>query len=205
MGRTQLGMMIRDARHEAGLKLEQVAEKVGVTPGALSHIESGRRLPSPSSAMAIADVLHIDPRELLTALDVEHSMRRERTAYESRGSAESPQSAKPRPAAYSPRPIEDLFAFRSDATLRQMPPDEPGSAGIGPEMPAGYPEFAPSVRNTARWSDDTPQRLQALEQLADTASDAIRTLRGLLEDEDPMVRREARRLLRELDVRLPEE
>ena len=61
------------------------------------------------------------------------------------------------------------------------------------------------MRQMARWSADTDERLAALEQLADSAADAIRTLRGLVEDEDPAVSREARRLLRELDVRPPEE
>jgi hypothetical protein len=62
-----------------------------------------------------------------------------------------------------------------------------------------------SRRDTARWSEDTAERIAALEQLADSAAEAIRTLRGLAEDEDPAVSREARRLLRELDVRSPEE
>jgi hypothetical protein len=61
------------------------------------------------------------------------------------------------------------------------------------------------MRSAARWSADTSERLLALEHLADSASAALRTLRGMLSDDDPMVRREARRLLRELDVRLPEE
>jgi len=62
-----------------------------------------------------------------------------------------------------------------------------------------------SPRNVARWSDETPVRLEALEELAADASEAIRTLRGLLEDEDPVVAKEARRLLRELNVRLMDE
>jgi hypothetical protein len=57
----------------------------------------------------------------------------------------------------------------------------------------------------ARWSEDPDLRLRALEQLADSAAEAIRTLRGLVADEDPAISREARRLLHELDVRLPEE
>jgi len=37
------------------------------------------------------------------------------------------------------------------------------------------------------------------------ASRAIRTLKGMLDDDDPALAREARRLLRELDVRGAEE
>ncbi len=57
----------------------------------------------------------------------------------------------------------------------------------------------------ARWSDVTAERIEALDELASSAAEAIRTLRGLLGDDDPAVAREAARLLRELDVRPPEE
>jgi hypothetical protein len=97
------------------------------------------------------------------------------------------------------------------------PPSEPGSRlgtrpAFGPADRVVVPSRSalssapePSVRQTARWSADTRERLAALEQLADSAADAIRTLRGLLDDEDPAISREAHRLLRELDVRPPEE
>ncbi len=203
MGGTRVGMMIREARKRAGLTLEDVAEQVLVTPGALSHIESGRRLPNPSNALRIAEVLGIKPRLLLDALDYEHSARRERSAYESRDASGAKRSGPPQ-RAYSERPIEELFATPGGLGRDAFEDDIPAFAENA-HMPRIAPGTAPSPRDRARWLDDTPQRLQALEQLADTASDAIRTLRGLLEDEDPMVRREARRLLRELDVRLPEE
>ncbi len=206
MGGTKVGWMIRAARKRLGLTLEDVAGQVGVTPGALSHIESGRRLPNPSNTLRIAEVLGIEPRELMDALDYEHSERRERSAYESRDASGAVRS-RPPSRAYSERPIEELFAVPGG-----IGPDAFEDDDIAAVAPSGNmnmlrisPSRAPSPRDRARWSDDTPQRLQALEQLADTASDAIRTLRGLLEDDDPMVRKEARRLLRELDVRLPEE
>jgi len=44
-----------------------------------------------------------------------------------------------------------------------------------------------------------------MEDLSEDASRAIRTLRGMLDDDDPVVAHEARRLLRELDVRGVEE
>jgi len=196
-------MIIRKARKRAGLTLEDVAEQVGVTPGALSHIESGRRLPNPSNTLRIAEVLEIEPRLLMDALDYEHSARRERSAYESRDASGAKRSTPP-PRAYSERPIEELFAAPGGIGPDAFE-DDNIPAYVNPHMLRISPSETSSPRDRARWSDDTPQRLQALEQLADTASDAIRTLRGLLEDEDPMVRREARRLLRELDVRLPEE
>jgi len=197
-------MMIRSARKRAGLTLEDVAEQVRVTPGALSHIESGRRLPNPSNTLRIAEVLGIEPRLLMDALNYEHSERRERTAYESRDASGAVRSRPPSPA-YSERPIEELFAAPGGIRPEAFEDDDIAAFAPSQSMLRISPSMSPSARDRARWSDDTPQRLQALEQLADTASDAIRTLRGLLEDEDPMVRREARRLLRELDVRLPEE
>jgi hypothetical protein len=62
-----------------------------------------------------------------------------------------------------------------------------------------------SPRDRARYGESRDDRVAALEELAEEASRAIRTLRGMLDDEDPGVAREARRLLRELDVRGSEE
>jgi hypothetical protein len=142
----------------------------------------------------------------MDALDYEHSARRERSAYESRDASGARRSGPPA-RAYSERPIEELF--ETPGGIPPKPFSDDDLAAFAPSPPVNMlrlsPSMSPSPRDRARWLDDTPQRLQALEQLADTASDAIRTLRGLLEDEDPTVRREARRLLRELDVRLPEE
>jgi len=58
-----------------------------------------------------------------------------------------------------------------------------------------------SPRDRARHAPASTERLRAAEELAEEASRAIRTLRGMLDDEDPDVAREARRLLRELNVR----
>lgn len=193
-----LGQVVRAARQQAGLTLEDVADRVGVTVGALSHIESGRRLPSAPNAMLIAEVLGIPAEEMLDALDREHSLKREsiaRQSLQSRGlTRESERRSANRAdrvdATYTRRPIEDLFA----------PPAPAPRAGALFAVSG-----AADARNSARWSPDTSERIEALDRLADTAAEAIRTLRGMLGDEDPMVAREARRLLRELDVRMPEE
>lgn len=187
--------MLRQHRRALGLTLENLAEQVGLTPGALSHIESGRRLPDPKNAVNIAAALGIPSEEVLQALDAEHAARRRSSAYDSEvRSAKGPRDIhqlayrKPPPsshAAYHAMPIEDLFAEQPRQNTSPARPD--------------------AARNVARWSDDTSARVEAINTLADTAADAIRTLRGLVGDEDPQVRREARRLLRELDVRLPEE
>lgn len=196
---TQLGQLIRDARHRSGLTLEDVAEKVGVTPGALSHIESGRRLPNPSNAVAIAEILGVPTEEILQALDAEHSQRRrnsvDRELHQSLDLESQPPSTRKPSRLYSVRPVEELFG---ENPAQNAEPEFPPTRS----RPSAAP--SPSMRQMARWSADTAERLAALEQLSDTAADAIRTLRGLLDDEDPAVSREARRLLRELDVRLPE-
>jgi transcriptional regulator with XRE-family HTH domain len=195
---TELGQLIRLARHRSGLTLEDVAEKVGITPGALSHIESGRRLPQAYNAVAIAEVLNVPREEMLRVLDEEHSHRR-------RSSADNPPSpshdasfneAAPAMSSFAARPIEDLFGEASS---------EPLSLRAPRVRPAPSRQRSGSSRDMARWSDDPDLRLRALEQLAGSAAEAIRTLRGLLADEDPAISREARRLLHELDVRLPEE
>jgi transcriptional regulator with XRE-family HTH domain len=191
---TPIGDMIRRARVAAGLTLEDVATRVGVTPGALSHIESGRRLPYPQNAARIAEVLSLDAEEILSALDEAHSDRRQAAVYEDRSmrasmSAPSAPSAAPRSNAY----------YRETQSVDGL--DVERHAGFAAPMPSP----APSLRQSARWSPDSSERMRALDGLAGTAAEAIRTLRGLLDDDDPTVAREARRLLRELDVRLPEE
>ncbi len=182
---TPIGDMIRDARLAAGLTLEDVASQVGVTAGALSHIESGRRLPYPQNAARIAEVLDLPAEEILAALDEAHSDRRRSAAFDA-----PPPAAPSAPRGFRARPIGDLFGRPDRAEMRMA------SMSAAP---------APSLRQSARWSEDTAERLAALERMATGAADAIRTLRGLLGDDDPAVAREARRLLRELDVRLPEE
>lgn len=181
--------MFREARVARRLTLEYVAEQVGVTPGALSHIESGRRLPTPSNAVAIGAVLGIVPDVVMAELDSDHSRRRYESLERSDGVVRTP--------AYSARPIEDLFGEPS----ANLASPEPGFESHALRTPV----HGRSSRDMARWSPSSVARLQALSELSDSAAEAIRTLRGALEDEDPAIRREARRLLRELDVRLPEE
>jgi len=205
MGGTELGQIIRRARKVAGLRLEDVAERIGVTAGALSHIESGRRLPTPHNAAAIAEVLGIPEEELLLALDHEHSSRR-RDSVESRRSSGEPMAVPGSDSAsvFSEQPIEALF---SHSRMRAAePPSSPSSMSMpAPRAQRDSRFTAPSDSRTprfqARWSEDTAERIAALDELATSASEAIRTLRGLLGDEDPAVAHEAARLLRELDVR----
>lgn len=188
---SRLGCLLKNARRDKGLTLDALAAHVGVTAGALSHIESGRRLPDPKNAIRIAAALGLSEDEVLSALDAEHANRRRSQAYgtdpsEFLGgivSATSMGDMVDRDT-FEKLPIEALFA----ATNRPMRAPVTGS-----------------VRNQARWSEDAQARLAAAETLADQAAVAIRTLKGLLEDKDPAVRAEARRLLRELDVRTGDE
>jgi hypothetical protein len=99
-------------------------------------------------------------------------------------------------------PVEQLFLSRSiqSSSLWDAPAEDVLPSGSRPES---FREDA--MRNAARFSDETSVRLEAIDRLADRAADAIRTLRGLTDDDDPVISREARRLLRELDVPLREE
>jgi transcriptional regulator with XRE-family HTH domain len=195
---TELGQLIRLARHQSGLTLEDVAEKVGITPGALSHIESGRRLPQSYNAVAIAEVINMPREEILRALDEEHSHRRRSSADNPPASSQSggwdTLSSAPAPT-FSERPIEDLLG---EAPQLRAATVRPGYESLSRQRSG-------SSRDMARWSNNADVRLRALEDLAGSAAEAIRTLRGLMADEDPAISREARRLLHELDVRLPEE
>lgn len=199
MDATDIARLIRHERKRRGLTLEELAEKVGLTAGALSHIENGRRLPAPENAVAIARALGFDEALALAALDEAHRERRYESLSSSGYTGRAPSAPESTPSddprRYRKRPIGELFEV--DALQPSAPPPAPLAISLSSSDSL--------LRDTARWSEDTSERLEALESMADTASRAIRTLRGLLEDEDPAVRREARRLLRELDVRLPDE
>lgn len=201
--------MIRARRKELGLTLEEVAEQVGVTPGALSHVESGRRLPDPRNAMAIARALRMDPDELLTLLDEAHADRRADQAGWSRPNER--RSSGPRNSADDSGPV--FRAMPIDAMF-----DQPMASGAAPDSFAlldaaeAMPHMvvrsnvsAPSPRDRARYSPASAERVHAAEELAEDAARAIRTLRGMLDDEDPVVARAARRMLLELGLRAPEE
>lgn len=63
-----LGAMIRKLRRGAGLTLNQLAERVPMSPSALSRTELGSQGPPPDEAIeAIAAALGVAPDELLRA------------------------------------------------------------------------------------------------------------------------------------------
>jgi transcriptional regulator with XRE-family HTH domain len=200
--------MIRARRKELGLTLDEVAKVVGLTPGALSHIESGRRLPDPRNAVAIAQSLQLDPDEILTILDEAHAERRADQAGWSRPSERRMSSMQSAPRMSQPvyrvMPIEAMFGDpdAGEPTAVAYSPDKlsmMSAEGVHSNV------SEPSPRDRARYSPASAERMRAAEELAEDASRAIRTLRGMLEDEDPAVARQARRMLLELGLRgMPE-
>lgn len=200
--------LVRARRKELGLTLEEVAEIVGVTPGALSHVESGRRLPDPRNAMAIARALQLDPDELLTLLDEAHA---ERRAHQAGWTMPSERRASA-PSASAPDAEPVFRAMSIDAMFAEDQAGAPDAASIlynSSTMPSAgrvRSNVSPSSpRDRARHSPDSAERMHAAEELAEDASRSIRTLRGMLDDEDPAVARQARRMLLELGLRTPEE
>jgi len=210
----ELSEKVRARRKELGLTLEEVAAIVGVTPGALSHVESGRRLPDARNAIAIARALQMDPDELLTLLDEAHAERRADQAGWSRPNARGPRSqvlpSMAAGAVFREMPIEAMFAepdcaSESRAQLAysrvEVAPEDEQSIMLDACM--APPE--PSPRDRARYSPAPGERMRAAEELTEDAAGAIRTLRGMLADEDPAVARHARRMLVELGLRGVEE
>lgn len=205
---THVGNLVRAARHHAQLRLEDLADAVRLTPGALSHIESGRRLPGPANAIAIAKALNIPQDAIMQALDQDHAARRRSSVDPGEfgfSAALPPSSPRPAPSptasresAFYEQPIEAMFDVQPGGLTRN-------TAGVAATRGPDNSPRVPAMRHTARWSVDTSERLDALGDLADSAASAIRTLRGLVADDDPAVSREARRLLRELDVQIPDE
>ncbi|MBS1883587.1 MAG: helix-turn-helix domain-containing protein [Actinobacteria bacterium] len=63
-----LGALIRNLRRQAGLTLTQLAERVPMSPSALSRTELGAQGPPPDEAIeAIASSLGVDAEDLLRA------------------------------------------------------------------------------------------------------------------------------------------
>ncbi len=57
-----LGMRIREAREMAGLKQGELAERLGVTPGAMSQIESDR---NPVTVDRLGEIARLTGRDIL--------------------------------------------------------------------------------------------------------------------------------------------
>ena len=53
---TELAQAVKVVREETGLKPHHFADKLGISPAMVSSLETGRRNPSPTLAMKIADL-----------------------------------------------------------------------------------------------------------------------------------------------------
>ena len=62
---TVIGDKIRRARKEKGLTLEQLAEKCGVSPAFIRHIESSYKIPSLPVFISICNAVGASPNYLL--------------------------------------------------------------------------------------------------------------------------------------------
>ncbi len=60
-----IGERIRRLRRDLGLTQEEMAEKIGISPSFLGHIERGTRVASLETLVAICLVLHTNPEALL--------------------------------------------------------------------------------------------------------------------------------------------
>jgi transcriptional regulator with XRE-family HTH domain len=61
----EFGQEIRRRREAAGMTLEALAERVGLTPNYIGGIEIGKRDPSLSSVLSLARGLRVPPSDLL--------------------------------------------------------------------------------------------------------------------------------------------
>jgi transcriptional regulator with XRE-family HTH domain len=64
----EFGREVRRRREAAGLTLEALAERAGLTPNYIGGIEMGRRDPSLSTVLSLARGLRISPADLLGGL-----------------------------------------------------------------------------------------------------------------------------------------
>lgn len=67
-----IGLRLRKARKAAGLSQEKLAEAVGVGTTHISHIETGKVLPSMTVFIGLLNVLQISADEVVAG-NVEHS------------------------------------------------------------------------------------------------------------------------------------
>jgi transcriptional regulator with XRE-family HTH domain len=80
--RNRLGELVRHYRTTRGLNVRQVAEPLGMNPGSVAQIESGRiQRPSFERLQALADVLEAPADELFRAAGYEPSALPELGAY----------------------------------------------------------------------------------------------------------------------------
>jgi len=67
-----IGLRLRKARRAAGLSQEKLAEAVGVGTTHISHIETGKVLPSMTVFIGLLNVLQISADEVVAG-NIEHS------------------------------------------------------------------------------------------------------------------------------------
>ena len=65
MDKKKLGSQIRKIRKENNMKVDELAEKAGISPSHMREIENGRKLPALPVFVAIADALGVITDELL--------------------------------------------------------------------------------------------------------------------------------------------
>ena len=221
---SQLGQTLRDLRKAAGYPLTMSRRAAGVSPAALSLFETGKRNPSPKVLGLIAAALDYPVEPLQQLLDGERTADRLEEAQYWFDSSDSvrlrsraphvgaPPSAAPGPApTFRAQPIEALFSgvpappemVVADSCSFELP--VLGSAAVPDSAAPGATSRTRLLRQFARQTGDASARLDAIEGLGEEASLALRTLRGLIDDEDVDVAREARRVLRELGIDVPAE
>ena len=59
---------LRELRENAVLTQDELAEKVGVTPAAISHWETGSKRPRAKNIRGLAAALGVTPQDILAAL-----------------------------------------------------------------------------------------------------------------------------------------
>lgn len=66
LSRTSLGLAVRAARDAAGLNLEQLAERTGITVSTLSRSERGERDITYTEVLALAEAIDVDVESFRT-------------------------------------------------------------------------------------------------------------------------------------------
>jgi transcriptional regulator with XRE-family HTH domain len=72
MRNVSLPVMLRSLRGERGLRVEDVAKEIGVTPDTLSRVERGTRHPRVGTIAKLAQFYGLRPEELMSLEDTSY-------------------------------------------------------------------------------------------------------------------------------------
>jgi transcriptional regulator with XRE-family HTH domain len=168
MDEYDLGVRLRELRHQRRETLEQVAEATGLSVAMLSRVERGERLPSPESVEALARHFGLSA-EILMSETIANRMF-------NRYGPESSRHAAERMRTDEPGTARSYGVFREMAIEEALGAPSMLAASVGPRVP-DHTKRPPRPHRDAWMAERaglTPEPLQGRSQDLDALTDAAR-------------------------------